>query len=68
MTTLFANGDDIFDRSPARLTGKNTRQNNELAPDLDVSGNDRPLESHWQAASQPDRPQEAAIKPAGVAE
>jgi hypothetical protein len=38
MTMLFANVDDIFDRSLAWRTGKNTRQNNELASDLDVSG------------------------------
>jgi|UPI000488C3DF hypothetical protein len=67
MTTLL-NLEGVLDRKLARQASKKTRQNNKLAPDLDVDGTERSLETHCDAASQPDRPQEAAIKPFGVAE
>ena len=40
MTTLL-NLEGVLDRNLTRRAGKKTRQNNELAPDLDVDGTER---------------------------
>jgi hypothetical protein len=48
MTTLL-NLEGVLDRNLTRRAGKKTRQNNELAPDLDVDGTElaprKPLRS-----------------------